>query len=73
MKGNAVEIGGSGTAPEWEAIVREANREDLALTFPKRVVPNSDHAAFLHQQIPSLFLFTGLHADCSGFRATISS
>jgi len=63
MKGNAVEVGGGGTAPEWEAIVREANREDLALTFPKRVVPNSDHAAFLHQRIPSLFLFTGLHGD----------
>jgi hypothetical protein len=63
MHAGALEVGGASTAPEWEAIANAANQERLALTFPKRVVPNSDHAAFLGQQIPSLFLFTGLHAD----------
>jgi membrane-associated protease RseP (regulator of RpoE activity) len=63
MHGDALEVGGAPTAPEWEAIVTAANQDRLALTFPRRVVPNSDHASFLGKQIPSLFLFTGLHAD----------
>lgn len=63
MRGGAIEVGGASTSPEWEAIVNAANQEKLALTFPKRVVPNSDHAAFLGKQVPSLFLFTGLHGD----------
>jgi Zn-dependent M28 family amino/carboxypeptidase len=63
MRAGALEVGGAPTAPEWEAIANAANQERLVLSFPKRVVPNSDHAAFLGQQIPSLFLFTGLHAD----------
>jgi hypothetical protein len=63
MRAAAVEVGASSTAREWEAIVNAANHENLALTFPKRVAPNSDHAPFLNKQIPSLFLFTGLHGD----------
>jgi Zn-dependent M28 family amino/carboxypeptidase len=63
MHDGALEIGGGPTAVEWEAIVNAANQDKLSLTFPKRVVPNSDHASFLGQQIPSLFLFTGLHGD----------
>jgi len=63
MKGDALEVGGATTAPDWEAIVKGANRENLSLSFPQRVVPNSDHASFLTRQIPSLFLFTGLHGD----------
>jgi len=63
MRAGAVEVGASTTAREWEAIVNAANAEKLALTFPKRVAPNSDHAPFLNKQIPGLFLFTGLHGD----------
>jgi Zn-dependent M28 family amino/carboxypeptidase len=63
MKDNTVEIGGSTTAADLEAVVTRANQEHLKLTFPKLVVPNSDHASFLNQQIPALFLFTGLHPD----------
>ncbi len=63
MHGNAVEVGAATTAREWQAIVDAANQEKLVLTFPKRVAPNSDHAPFLNKQIPSLFLFTGLHGD----------
>ncbi len=63
MHAGAVEVGASTTAREWEAIVNAANDEKLALTFPKRVAPNSDHAPFLNKQIPALFLFTGLHGD----------
>jgi Zn-dependent M28 family amino/carboxypeptidase len=63
MRAGAVEVGASTTAREWEAIVNAANDEKLALTFPKRVAPNSDHAPFLNKQIPALFLFTGLHGD----------
>jgi hypothetical protein len=63
MKGNVVEVGGGPTAAEWEGIVNAANLEKLTLTFPRRVVPNSDHASFLIRKIPALFLFTGLHGD----------
>jgi aminopeptidase YwaD len=63
MRDHALEIGGTPTARDWEAIVNAANQEQLTLTFPKRVVPNSDHASFLGRQVPSLFLFTGLHGD----------
>jgi C-terminal processing protease CtpA/Prc len=63
MHDNAVEVGAASTASDWETIVNAANEEKLALTFPQRVAPNSDHAPFLHKKIPSLFLFTGLHGD----------
>ena len=63
MRAGALEVGGAPTAPDWEAIVNGANQDKLSLTFPRRVVPNSDHASFLGRQIPSLFLFTGLHGD----------
>jgi len=63
MRSDAIEVGASTTAREWEAIASAANDEKLALTFPKRIAPNSDHAPFLNKEIPSLFLFTGLHGD----------
>ena len=63
MRDHALEIGGTPTARDWQAIVNAANQEQLTLTFPQRVVPNSDHASFLGKQVPSLFLFTGLHGD----------
>jgi aminopeptidase YwaD len=63
MTGNALEVGGAPTSPDWEATVSAANADQLKLTFPKRVVPNSDHASFLKRNVPALFLFTGMHAD----------
>ena len=63
MHDNAVEVGASTTARDWEAIVNAAKDVKLAVTFPKRIAPNSDHAPFLNKEIPSLFLFTGLHGD----------
>jgi aminopeptidase YwaD len=63
LRNDALEVGGTTTAPEWPGIVAAANTERLALAFPRRVVPNSDHASFLSRQVPALFLFTGMHED----------
>jgi hypothetical protein len=63
MRGGLVEVGGVSTAPEWRSIVEAANQDRLALEFPARVVPNSDHASFVLQHVPALFLFTGMHGD----------
>ena len=63
MTDSGLEIGGAPTSPDWEAIVTAANADRLKLTFPKRVVPNSDHASFLKRDVPALFLFTGMHSD----------
>jgi Zn-dependent M28 family amino/carboxypeptidase len=59
----ALEVGGSATAPEWRAIVDAANTEHLGLTYPQRLVANSDHASFVARRVPSLFMFTGMHGD----------
>jgi hypothetical protein len=63
MRGGAVEVGGAPTSPAWRGIVEAANQDRLTLDFPSRVVPNSDHASFLMQHVPALFLFTGMHGD----------
>ncbi|HEX3694736.1 MAG TPA: M28 family peptidase [Polyangia bacterium] len=63
MTDDALEIGGAPTSPDWEPAVNAANVDKLKLTFPKRVVPNSDHASFLKKDVPALFLFTGMHGD----------
>ena len=63
MRDGALEVGGTTTAADWAAIVTAANQDHLSLTFPPRVVPNSDHASFLSRNVPALFLFTGLHGD----------
>lgn len=63
MRNNAVEVGGASTSPGWQALIVAENAENLALSFPGRVLSNSDHTPFLMRNIPSLFLFTGLHGD----------
>jgi Zn-dependent M28 family amino/carboxypeptidase len=63
LGGGTLEVGGTGTAVEWRAIVDAANTEGLPLKYPRRVVPNSDHAPFVARQVPALFMFTGMHGD----------
>jgi hypothetical protein len=69
LNNGALEIGGAPTSPQWEETVNAANAaggangDRLVLTFPKRVVGNSDHASFLKKDVPALFLFTGMHSD----------
>lgn len=69
MKRNALEVNGSATSPDWRAIVEAANvtggvtADRLQLTYPRAVPPGSDHQPFIMENVPALFLFTGLHCD----------
>jgi hypothetical protein len=63
LRGGALEVGGAATAPEWQAIVEAANVDKLSLSFPRLLVPNSDHAPFVSRNVPALFFFTGMHGD----------
>jgi Zn-dependent M28 family amino/carboxypeptidase len=59
-------IGGSGTAPAFDAILRDANRDcpqfEL-VDLDRGGIGPSDHMSFALAKIPVLFLFTGLHPD----------
>lgn len=58
-------IGGKGTAPEFEKLVREADAA-LPITlgeFGKGGIGPSDHTSFALKKIPVLFFFSGLHLD----------
>lgn len=59
---NALSIGGTQTAKEFESILNDLNTGfDLAMS-PEGVGP-SDHASFYLQDIPVLFFSTGAHSD----------
>jgi aminopeptidase YwaD len=59
---NALSIGGTQTAKEFESILTDLNNGfDLAMS-PEGVGP-SDHASFYLQNIPVLFFSTGAHPD----------
>lgn len=52
------------SAAEFAPLVdREAKRLGLEYRAPKSLVGNSDHAAFLAEEIPYLFPFTGMHSQ----------
>lgn len=70
LKGNSLEIGGTGTAADFDAIVAAADKQSpLRLkTAASRVGGRggkgpSDHASFAAKKIPVLFLWTGNHVD----------
>jgi hypothetical protein len=66
MEGNALEVNGSATSPEWGAIVAAANlatADRLSLSTPRGVPWGSDHQPFIMRKVPALFFFTGLHCD----------
>ena len=59
---NALSIGGTQTAKEFESILNDLNTGfDLAM-LPEGIGP-SDHASFYLQNIPVLFFSTGAHSD----------
>ncbi len=70
LRGNSLQIGGSGTAPVWDSIVQSAIR-GTGLTTTVALPDDggrgglgpSDHMSFAEHHIPVLFLFTGMHAD----------
>jgi hypothetical protein len=70
LQNNTLEVGGTGTAEEFDSIV-EAVNENSPLNFKpasSRVggrggVGPSDHASFAGKRIPVMFLWTGNHID----------
>jgi hypothetical protein len=60
-----IDVGGSGTAPAFEQIVKDADaRSPLQVRdIGKGGLGPSDHMSFALKKVPVLFLFSGLHAD----------
>jgi len=70
LRGNAVQIGGAGTAANFDSIVASAVA-GTGLTTSTALpddggrggIGPTDHMSFAQRKIPVLFLFTGMHAD----------
>lgn len=60
----SLQIGGTGTSAEAEALLREINKDSIfrLVMSPEGIGP-SDHAAFYSRNIPVFFLSTGAHTD----------
>ncbi len=57
-------IGGVGTSPIFDKLLKEANRTTrLKLKFGKGGRAPTDSTSFYSKELPVLFFFTGLHAD----------
>jgi Tol biopolymer transport system component len=54
-------VGGTGTSPEWNQILEDANRFGLKVTKNEDGYGPSDHSVFYAKNIPVLFFFTGAH------------
>lgn len=57
-------IYGANTGSGFDSVVAEATRgSELKVAIKDTMPPNSDHFTFYRKKIPSIALFTGLHAD----------
>lgn len=64
MSENKVTIGGTGTAPNFETLLNNVNKDhNLVLKMSPEGYGPSDHASFYVNDIPVLFFFTGTHDD----------
>ena len=59
---HALTLGGVGTSPVWEEVVKMAG-DDFKLNIDSSGVGPSDHTSFYNEGIPVLFFFTGTHKD----------
>jgi hypothetical protein len=60
---NNLNIGGVGTSPNFTSILNDNKPGDINLILDSSGVGPSDHSSFYYQDIPVLYLFTGLHSD----------
>ncbi len=65
IRDRKVYVGGSGTGANFTAILqREEGRHEIVADLTERAgYGSSDHTSFTAKQIPTLFFFSGLHAD----------
>ncbi len=59
---HSLTLGGVGTSPVWEEVVKMGN-DDFKITIDSSGVGPSDHTSFYNAGIPVLFFFTGTHRD----------
>jgi len=59
---HALTLGGVGTSPVWEEVVKMAG-DNFKLNIDSSGVGPSDHTSFYNEGIPVLFFFTGTHKD----------
>jgi len=59
---HSLELGGIGTSPVWEDVVKMAG-DGFKITVDSSGVGPSDHTSFYNVGIPVLFFFTGSHKD----------
>ncbi|MEX1189583.1 MAG: M20/M25/M40 family metallo-hydrolase [Bacteroidia bacterium] len=58
-----LEVGGVGTAPEWNDILNKFQSRAMKIQLDSSGVGPSDHTSFYNKDIPVLHFFTGTHAD----------
>lgn len=67
IKDDKVYIGGVGTGSTFKAILEQAEKDEKDSAFKIEYSASgfsaSDHTSFVSKKIPSLFFFSGLHAD----------
>ncbi len=56
-------VGGYGTSPLWSEMFPNLQGQELKFKFDSSGSGPSDHTSFYRNNIPVLFLFTGLHTD----------
>ena len=63
LRGNTLPVEGAGTAPEWPALLADANADGLAFQFMDDYVSRNDQYPFIQRGIPAIHLFPGLHPE----------
>lgn len=63
LSGDSLIMQGTGTSPQWDALIGKINTPGLTISKVKDGFGPSDHSSFYSKQIPVLFFFTGLHSD----------
>src|SRR5437870_9046674 len=64
VSNNRVYIGGTGTSPDFQKLVEDANSSvKLAVSYSASGYGASDQTSFTVHEVPVLFFFSGLHSD----------
>jgi len=64
VSNNRMYVGGTGTSPDFQRLVDEANRSlKFALSYSASGYGASDQTSFTVHEVPVLFFFSGLHSD----------
>jgi aminopeptidase YwaD len=59
---HALTVGGVGTSPAWDAVVKMAG-DNFKLSLDSSGIGPSDHTSFYNAGVPVLFFFTNAHKD----------